>query len=46
VLSFSDADFSEEPIRDNEPLVVAANLNDFEVHRIFIDQGSSADIMF
>ena len=31
---------------DNELLIIAANLNGFEVHRIFIDQGSSADIMF
>ena len=46
MLSFSDADFPEERIWDNEPLVIAANLNGFEVHRIFIDQGSSADIMF
>jgi hypothetical protein len=45
-LSFSDADFPEERVRDNEPLVIAANLNGFEVHRIFFDQGSSADIMF
>ena len=27
-------------------MVLAANLNGFEVHRIFINQGSSADIMF
>jgi hypothetical protein len=27
-------------------LVIAANLNGYEVHLIFIDQGSSADIMF
>ena len=46
VLSFSYADLPEERVRDNEPLVIAANLNGFEVHRIFIDQGSSTDIMF
>ena len=46
MLSFSDADFPEERIWDNEPLVIATNLNGFEVHRIFIYQVSSADIMF
>ena len=46
VLSFSDADLPQEQVRDNESLVIAANLAGFEVHRIFIDQGSSTDIMF
>jgi hypothetical protein len=26
-LSISDADFSEERVRENEPIVIAANLN-------------------
>jgi hypothetical protein len=46
ILSFLDADLPENRIRDNEPLVIAANLNGFEVCRILIDQGSSVDIMF
>jgi hypothetical protein len=45
ILSFSDANLPEECIWDSEPLVIATNLSGFEVHRIFIDQGSSADIM-
>lgn len=46
VLSFSGADFSEERVGDNETLVITANLGGYEVHRIFIDQESSTDIMF
>jgi hypothetical protein len=46
VLSFSYADLQKEQVRDNEPLVVAVKLGGDEVHRIFIDQGSSTNIMF
>jgi hypothetical protein len=46
VLSISDSDLPDEQVRDNEPLVVATNLGSFEVHRIFIDKGSLADIVF
>jgi hypothetical protein len=46
ILLFSDVDLPEERVRENEPLVAAANLEGYEVHRIFIDQGSSVDIMF
>lgn len=31
---------------DNEPIVISTVIKDFEVRRIFIDQGSLADIMF
>jgi hypothetical protein len=45
-LSFSDADLPQEQVRNNEPLLIDTNMAGFEVHRIFVDQGSSADIMF
>jgi hypothetical protein len=46
ILSFSDTDLPQEHVRDNEPLVIAASMAGFEVHRIFVDQGNSADVMF
>jgi hypothetical protein len=46
ILSFSDADLLQEQVRDNEQLLIPANLAGFEVHRIFVDQGSSTNIMF
>jgi hypothetical protein len=44
-LSFTKDDFLAGKIRDNELLVITRLLDDFEVHRIFVDQGSSANIV-
>jgi hypothetical protein len=38
ILSFYDDDLPQEQVRDNEPLVIAANLAGFDVYRVFIDQ--------
>jgi hypothetical protein len=44
ILSLNKADFPIERIRENEPLVVTSMIDDFEVHWIFVDQGSLSDI--
>jgi hypothetical protein len=46
VLSFTKVDLPVGKIRENEPLVIIAMIDEFEVHRIFVDQGSSTDIIF
>jgi len=45
-LQFSDEDFHNDPLKNNEPLVILGILADFEVHRIFVNQGCSVDITF
>jgi hypothetical protein len=37
---------SNKCLKDNEPLVITWFLTRFQVHRIFVDHGSSKDIMF
>ena len=45
-LSFSTLDLPKHRPRDDDPMVVTGVIHQFKVHRIFVDQGSSADIMF
>jgi hypothetical protein len=37
VLSFTNAHLPVGKIRENEPLVITAMIDGFEVHRIFVD---------
>jgi len=46
LLQFSNEDFHDGPPKNNEPLVISRILADFEARQIFVDQGSSIDIMF
>jgi hypothetical protein len=45
VLSFTHADMPTGKRKENEPLVITETIDGFEVHRIFIDQSSSVDIL-
>jgi len=45
-LIFTDADFGSDTQGYDDPMVITGIIADYEVHRIFIDQGSSADIMY
>jgi hypothetical protein len=46
ILSFTNTDFPIEKIIENDPLVITGLIDGFEVHRIFMDQGSLADTIF
>jgi hypothetical protein len=46
ILSFTKADLPVGKIRENESLVIIAMIDGFEIHRIFVDQGKSVDIIF
>jgi hypothetical protein len=45
-LAFTEDDLPTDGTRSNAPLVVMARMEGYEVKRLFVDQGSSADIMF
>jgi hypothetical protein len=45
-LSFTQADMSTGKPQDNEPLVIIGIIDGFEVHQVFVDQGSLVNIMF
>ena len=46
VISFSDEDYHGISPNHDDPLVISAVVANVEVRRVFVDQGSSADIMF
>lgn len=45
-LYFFDEDLGDILPDHNDPLVITAYMANFEVRRVFVDQGSSVDIMF
>jgi hypothetical protein len=45
-LAFSEDDLPINGTGSNAPLVIMARMAGYEVKRLFVDQGSSADIMF
>ena len=45
-LSFSNLDLLEHRPSDDDPVVITSMIHSYKVHQIFVDQGSSADIMF
>jgi hypothetical protein len=45
-LAFSEDDLPIDGTGSNAPLVITARMVGYEVKRLFVDQGSSADIMF
>ena len=45
-ISFSDEDLEGITTPHNDALVIMLNLNNFEIERILVDQGSSTDILY
>jgi hypothetical protein len=45
-LAFSEGDLPIDDTGSNAPLVITARMAGYEVKRLFIDQGSSDDIIF
>ena len=43
---FSSSDFEGVVLRHDDPMIISAKMVNAEVKRVFIDQGSSADIIF
>nr|KYP62324.1 hypothetical protein KK1_016856 [Cajanus cajan] len=46
VISFSDSDYEGVAPHEDDPVVVSAIVMGYNVKRVLIDQGSSADILF
>ena len=44
--AFSEDDLPIDGTGSNAPLVITARMTGYEVKRLFVNQGSSADIMF
>jgi len=45
-LYFTKADLQDVVPGDNDPVVISVVTVGRKVHRVFVDQGSSADVMF
>ena len=45
-LVFTKADLEDVVPHDNDPMVISAVTAERKVHRVLVDQGSSADVMF
>ncbi|XP_020209306.1 uncharacterized protein LOC109794252 [Cajanus cajan] len=45
-ITFSDADFEGVSPHEDDPIVISAIVMGYNVKRVLVDQGSSADIMF
>jgi len=45
-IMFSDADFSVNDPNQDDSIVVTATIANWSVHKILIDQGSSADVLY
>jgi hypothetical protein len=45
-LTFSEEDLHIDDTGSNAPLVISAVMAGYKVKRLFVDQGSSTDIMF
>jgi len=45
-ITFSDADFSVNDPKQDDPVIVTASIANWRVHKILIDQDSSADVLY
>ena len=45
-LAFTRADLHDDVPHDNDPVVISVVTAGRKVHRVLVDQGSSADVMF
>jgi len=46
VLTFTKADLRDVVPHDNDPVMISVVTIGRKVHRVLVDQGSSADVMF
>ena len=46
VILFSDNDLKDVQLPDNDPLVITLRIENFNVQRVLIDQGSFAEVMY
>jgi len=45
-IKFTKADLRDVVPHDNDPIVISLVIAERRVHRVLVDQGSSADVMF
>uniref|UniRef100_A0A2N9FKE2 Uncharacterized protein n=1 Tax=Fagus sylvatica TaxID=28930 RepID=A0A2N9FKE2_FAGSY len=45
-ISFSDSDLKDVQLPHNDPLVITLRIGNYDVQRVFVDQGSFAEVMY
>lgn len=45
-ITFSDEDFHALDLEEDDPMVITAEIARYEVSKVLIDQGSSANILY